>query len=128
MWEDVSVLLERFHGFDDGLLLSFTFAYEGDDPLKAKLIFYSRNHSVDGNVWSKVEIEIEDVQELFAKVNGAHSNAICSSVKLIRFGEVWCVDVDGNYIMAGYPKSMDEVRQFGECYVTGRNVRGRVIE
>ena len=128
MWEDVSVLLERFHGFDDGLLLSFSYVYEEDSPLKAKMIFYSRDHSVQANIWSKVEIEVDDVQELFAKVNGAYSNAICSSVKLIRFGEIWCVDVDGNYVMAGYPESMDEVRRFGECYVTGRSVRGRVID
>jgi hypothetical protein len=83
---------------------------------------------LEGNTWSKVEVEVDQVEELFAKVNGAYSNAICSSVKLLRFGDVWCVDVDGNYNLAGNPGSMDEVRQFGECYVTGRSVRARIVE
>ena len=126
MWEDLSVLLDRFHGFDDGLLLSFSYIYEEDQPLKVKMLFYSRNHALEGNTWSKVEVD--QVEELFAKVNGAYSNAICSSVKLLRFGDVWCVDVDGNYNLAGNPGSMKEVRQFGECYVTGRSVRARIVE
>lgn len=128
MWEDVSALLEKFHGFDDGLLVSFSYVYAEDAPLKAAMVFYAKNHSLHGNVWNKVELQVDDVDELFAKVSGAHSNVICSSVKLMRFGEIWCVDVDGNYDLAGNPASMDEVRRLGECYVTGRSVRGRIIE
>ena len=128
MCESVFTLLKQFHNFDDGLLLSFSYSYEDDQPLNAKMVFFSRNHSCMGNVWNKVEIEVLDVQELFSKVSGAHDNAICSGVKLLRFEDFWCLDVDGNYIMAGNPQSMDEVREFGECYVTGRSVRGRIIE
>ncbi|UOD29395.1 hypothetical protein INH39_28980 [Massilia violaceinigra] len=115
-------LFKDYHNFDDGLLVSFTYFYLPDEPLAAKIVLYARNERIGGDTWRHVEIVVRDVQELCAKVKGNQFNAISSSVKLLRFGELWCVDVDGTYLYGKDPVSLDEIRKDGECYVIGRFV------
>lgn len=65
---------------------------------------------------------VGDVEELVAKVKGNQFNSISSGVKLLNFGDLWCIDIDGDYSLAGDPSSLDEVREDGQCYVIGRQV------
>lgn len=108
--------------FDDGLILSFRYFYTSNEPLAAEIFLYARNHKLDGNVWRKVKVVVGDVEELVAKVKGNQFNCISSGVKLLNFGDLWCIDIDGDYSLAGDPSSLDEVREDGQCYVIGRQV------
>lgn len=108
--------------FDDGLILSFRYFYTSNEPLAAEIVLYARNHKLDGNVWRKVKVVVGDVEELVAKVKGNQFNSISSGVKLLNFGDLWCIDIDGDYSLAGDPSSLDEVREDGQCYVIGRQV------
>lgn len=108
--------------FDDGLILSFRYFYTSNEPLAAEIVLYARNHKLDGNVWRKVKVVVGDVEELVAKVKGNQFNSIPSGVKLLNFGDLWCIDIDGDYSLAGDPSSLDEVREDGQCYVIGRQV------
>lgn len=117
--ERVEQIFEKFHRFDDGLILSFEYFYIPNEKLAAQMIFYARDHSLDGNIWRKVRVVVRDVEELCMKVRGDQFNSICSGVKLLRFDGVWCVDIDGVYGVDGEPRSLDEVREDGECYVIG---------
>jgi hypothetical protein len=120
--ENSKQLFEDYHRFDDGLILSFGYFYAINEPLAAEIILYARNHKLDGNVWRKIKVVVRDVQELVAKVKGNQFNSISSGVKLLNFGELWCIDIDGDYSLAGDPSSLDEVREDGQCYVIGRRV------
>jgi hypothetical protein len=116
-------LLECQDGrFDDGLILSFRYFYTSNEPLAAEIVLYARNHKLDGNVWRKVKVVVRDVEEFVAKVKGNQFNSIFSGVKLLNFGDLWCIDIDGDYSLAGDPSSLDEVREDGQCYVIGRQV------
>jgi hypothetical protein len=116
-------LLECQDGrFDDGLILSFRYFYTSNEPLAAEIVLYARNHKLDGNVWRKVKVVVGDVEEFVAKVKGNQFNSIFSGVKLLNFGDLWCIDIDGDYSLAGDPSSLDEVREDGQCYVIGRQV------
>lgn len=108
--------------FDDGLILSFRYFYTSNEPLAAEIVLYARNHKLDGNVWRKVKVVVRDVEEFVAKVKGNQFNSIFSGVKLLNFGDLWCIDIDGDYSLAGDPSSLDEVREDGQCYVIGRQV------
>lgn len=70
----------------------------------------------------KVTIKLEDVGELVAKVKGQQFNAISSSVKLLKFGSWYCIDIDGEYELSKHPESMDSVRKHGDCYVTAKKI------
>lgn len=120
--EKAKQIFEDYHRFDDGLILSFEYFYAPNEPLAAQIVLYARNHKLEGNVWRKVKVVVRDVQELAARVKGNQFNSISSGVKLLDFGDLWCVDVDGDYSMAGDPTSLDEVREDGQCYVIGRQV------
>jgi hypothetical protein len=128
MLEDAKDLFERFHNFDDGLVLSFQYLYPENEPLTARIIFYSKNHSAFENTWNEVAVTISEVEKLHAIVNGNQFNSICSGVKLIKFGDLWCVDIDGNYPFAEDPKSIDDVYRYGDCYVIGRHVNAEIIK
>ena len=126
--EKAKQLFEDYHRFDDGLILSFEYFYVPNEPLAAQIVLYARNHKLDGNVWRKVKVLVRDVQELAARVKGNQFNSISSGVKLLGFGDLWCVDVDGDYSLAGDPASLDEVREDGQCYVIGRQVEVSELE
>ena len=120
--ENAKQIFEDYHRFDDGLILSFGYFYASNEPLAAEIVLYARNHKLDGNVWRKVKVVVRDVEELVAKVKGNQFNSISSGVKLLNFGDLWCIDIDGDYSLAGDPSFLDEVREDGQCYVIGRQV------
>ena len=74
-----------------------------------------------GDVWRQVAITVGAVREVLLKTPGNFINRICCGVKLLRFGDVWCVDVDGTYTHDD-PATLDEVRRDGDCYVIGGTV------
>lgn len=120
--ENAKQIFEDYHSFDDGQILSFGYFYASNEPLAAEMVLYARNHKLDGNVWRKVKVVVRDVEELVAKVKGNQFNSISSGVKLLNFGDLWCIDIDGDYSLAGDPSSLVEVREDGQCYVIGRQV------
>ena len=121
-------IFEDYHRFDDGLILSFEYFYLPGEPLAAKIILFGRNHKLEGNVLRKVKLVVNDVQELVAKVRGNQFNSISSGVKLLKFGGAWCVDIDGDYCLGGDPRSLDEVRENGHCFVIGRHIDACELE
>jgi hypothetical protein len=120
--EKISEILQAFHRFEDGLLLSFEFNYLSGEKLAAQVLFHARDHRVDGNVWKRVKVVVSGVEELSAKVRGCQFNSICSGVRLLRFDDYWCVDIDGNYALDADPSSVDEIRQDGDLYIIGRDI------
>ena len=56
---------------------------------------------------------VGDVEEFVAKIKGNQFNSISSGVKLLNFEDLWCIDIDGDYSLAGDPSSLDEVREDG---------------
>ncbi|MCK9812593.1 hypothetical protein M1B35_00125 [Pseudomonas sp. MAFF 302046] len=120
--EKISEILQAFHRFEDGLLLSFEFNYLPGEKLAAQVLFHARDHRVDGNVWKRVKVVVSGVEELSAKVRGCQFNSICSGVRLLRFDDYWCVDIDGNYALDADPSSVDEIRQDGDLYIIGRDI------
>ncbi|MDR1849553.1 MAG: hypothetical protein LBQ75_05900 [Zoogloeaceae bacterium] len=120
-------LLNDYHRFDDGWLLSFEYFFpEGAEPLSAQVVLYAYNDAE--NEWGKVKIVVEDVQELCAKVSGNFISPINLGVKLLKFGDLWCLDINGNYALCKDPASLDEVRQDGYCYIIGKSVTAHIIE
>ena len=73
-------------------------------------------------MWRNVEIEVEDVDLLFAKVSGNQFHSISNDVKLLRFSEKWCIEINGVYDYAEYPKTLEEILKHGDCYVTGQRL------
>ncbi|WP_232642118.1 hypothetical protein [Pseudomonas protegens] len=126
--EKISEVLQAFHRFEDGLLLSFEFNYAPGERLAAQVVFHARDHRIDGNVWKRVRVVVRGVEELSAKVSGHQFNSICSGVRLLKFDEYWCVDIDGNYALDADPASIDEVRQEGDLYVIGRDIEVYELE
>ncbi|MGZ9667031.1 hypothetical protein [Pseudomonas sp. SC3(2021)] len=120
--EQVSKVSEAFHRFEDGLILSFEFFYLPNEPLAAQVIFHARDHRVKGNVWKKVKVIVGAVEELSAKVKGNQFNSICSGVRILKFDDVWCVEIDGNYDMDADPTSLAQIREDGELYIIGRQI------
>ncbi|WP_232442694.1 hypothetical protein, partial [Burkholderia ubonensis] len=100
---------------------------ESKEPPAAQGIFYAKNHSVPGDQWDTVAIVVKDIVEFNARWKGNQPNSICTGVHLVRFGDLWCMDVDGVYGEVEDPKSIEEVRQFGDCYAIGRDVRFYVV-
>lgn len=114
-------IFEQYHRFDDGSLVSMDQRYQPHGVLSVRIVLYARNHALDGNVWRQVAITVGDVRELAVKMPGNFVNRMCCGVKLLRFGALWCVDVDGTYAHDD-PASLDEVRRDGDCYVIGGTV------
>jgi len=115
-------IFEKYHRFDDGLIISFEYFYEKNCPLSAKIVLFAKDHSSNKDIWRKVFITIKDVQELCAKIKGNQFNSISNSVKLMDFDGLWCIDIDGTYDLAEDPSSLEEVRKYGECYVLGKEI------
>ncbi|WP_343655100.1 hypothetical protein [Paraburkholderia caribensis] len=126
--EELKQLLNDYHNFDDGLVVSFGFFYPMGEPAAAQAIFYAKNHSVPGDRWDTVKIVVKDVAEFNAQWKGNQPNSICAGVHLVKFDDLWCLDVDGVYGEVEDPKSIEDVRKFGDCYVTGRDVYLYVAE
>jgi hypothetical protein len=126
--EKAKKIFEDYHRFDDGLILSFEYFYAPDEPLAAQIVLYARNHKHKGDIWRQVKVVVKDVQELSVKVKGNQFNSISSGVKLLNFGDLWCIDIDGDYSLAGDPISLDEVREDGDCYVIGRQVEAYELD
>lgn len=126
--EELKKLLSDYHNFDDGLVVSFGFFYPVGEPPAAQALFYAKNHSVPGDRWDTVKIVVKDVTEFKARWKGNQPNSICAGVHLVRFGDLWCIDVDGVYGEVEDPTSIEEVRQIGDCYVIGRDVHAYVAD
>ncbi len=114
-------IFQHYHRFDDGALVSIEQQYRPGGVQAVRIVLYARNHALEGNVWRQVAVTLGDVRELLIKMPGNFVNRICCGVKLLRFGELWCVDVDGAYAHDD-PTSLDEVRRDGDCYVIGGTV------
>lgn len=119
--EKTQRMFEQYHRFDDGMLVSFEQQYRPGGVQAVRIVLYARNHARDGNVWRQVAITVGDVQEVLLRTPGNFINRICCGVKLLRFGDVWCIDIDGTYAR-DTPVTLDEVRRDGDCYVIGGTV------
>ncbi|WP_156894952.1 hypothetical protein [Janthinobacterium sp. 1_2014MBL_MicDiv] len=114
-------IFEQYHRFDDGSLVSIEQLYQPRGVLSVRIVLHARNHVLVGNVWRRVAITVGEVEEVALKTPGNFINRICCGVKLLRFGDLWCVDVDGTYAH-DEPATLDEVRRDGDCYVIGGTV------
>ncbi|MDO8050153.1 hypothetical protein O3301_16915 [Janthinobacterium sp. SUN211] len=119
--ERTQQIFAQYHRFDDGALVSFEQAYGPRGVQSVRIVLCARNHELEGNIWRKVAITVGDVRELMMKTPGNFINRICCGVKLLRFGDVWCVDIDGTYAH-DEPATLEEVRRDGDCYVIGGTV------
>lgn len=119
---EATKILEDYGNFNDGLLRSFEYFYRPNEPLAVRVVFSGRNYATQNSEWRDVEFVVAGVQELYARRNGRQFNSISSGVKLLRFDDLWCLEIDGTYALAEDPASLDEVRQHGECYVVGKTV------
>ncbi|MEG2963184.1 MAG: hypothetical protein RR860_10895, partial [Janthinobacterium sp.] len=90
-------IFQQYHRFDDGALVSIEQQYQPGGVLAVRIVLNARNHGLEGNVWRHVAITVGDVREVLLRTPGNFINRICCGVRLLRFGDVWCVDVDGNY-------------------------------
>ena len=120
---------KKYHRFDDGLLLSLKYFHDkkSGNSLAAQIVLYARNHESPVGKWDAVQVTIEGVEELCAKVNGNEFNSICCGVKFLKFGDFWCVDVDGNYPLGEDPESLDDVRKYGHCYIIGKKIKTKTL-
>jgi hypothetical protein len=114
-------IFAQYHRFDDGALVSFEQAYGPRGVQSVRIVVYARNHELEGNIWRKVAITVGEVREVLVRTPGNFINRICCGVKLLHFGDVWCVDLDGTYLH-DEPATLDEVRRDGDCYVIGGTV------
>lgn len=128
MPENLRELLDEYHHFDDGLVVSFGFFYPAGEPPAAQGTFYAKNHSASGDRWDTVTIVVKDIVEVNVRWKGNQPNSICAGVHVIKFDDLWCLDVDGVYGRVEDPKSIEEVRQLGDCYAIGRDVIFHVAE
>lgn len=89
--------------------------------MSAKVTFNVRNHSLQSDVWRNVEIKLGDVLDICMKVKKNEIHLISSGVRLFKFGELWCLDIEGKYV-GDMPSSLAQVRKEGIFYVTGRSI------
>ena len=120
-------IFQQYHRFDDGALVSIEQLYQPGGVQAVRIVLYARNHALDGNVWRQVAITVGEVREVRVRTPGNFINRICCGVKLLRFGDVWCVDVDGTYTHDD-PATLDEVRHDGDCYVIGGTVEAMELD
>lgn len=67
MSKSLSELLNDYHHFDDGLVVSFGFFYPAGEPPAAQGIFYAKNHPAPGDRWDTVTIVVKDIVEINAR-------------------------------------------------------------
>jgi hypothetical protein len=125
--ESIKKLFDDYHRFDDGYIVSFEYFYSPEEKLVAKLVLEARNHRADGNVWRRVAVTMNDVKELHAEVLGDRLRRICCSVKLLNFGDLWCVDIDGAFTDPDDPSTLEEVREMGIFYLIGLDIEAYEI-
>lgn len=118
----VKELFERYHRFDDGLIKSIEVTYGGSGSLSVDFMFYARDHSAIGDIWRNVIVRVGRVSEVMLSAHGEVISSISSSVKLLSFGDLWCVEVDGTYAYGDDPRTIEEIRKYGTCYAFGRDV------
>lgn len=124
----VKKVFNDYHRFDDGLVISVEYFYSEEGVLATKMMFYARNHSLNGNIWKTVEIVMHDVKELNIKLRGNQFQSISFGVKLLRFEDVWCIDIDGVFTNDEDPMTLEEVRELGLCYVIGNDIEAYEVE
>lgn len=115
-------LLKDFYNFEDGLILSFCFFYPTSMPLSAKVTICGKSPVPEVSDWETIEISATNIQEIKTKVKGNQFNSLTSGVRLIKFGDYWCLDIDGNYAYDKEPATIEEVREYGECYIIAKNI------
>ena len=119
-------IFDDYYGFDDGLIKSFEYDFFQADALRVKIEMYARNYALEGDVWRTVRIIIEGVSEVRSVFEAGAFNVICSRVKLLRFDNAWCVEVDGDF--GDIPISLDAIRKYSTCYVIGERVEVLELE
>lgn len=119
-------ILDKYHDFDDGVMQSFSYVNNGIGR-SASMVMYARDHRNPGNSWRHVELTVDDVSELCTVMQNGQFYPILLGVRILDYGDVICLDVDGNYASTSGPASLDEVRQLGDFYVIGKNVRMREL-
>jgi hypothetical protein len=130
MSENIDLLRQTYDEFGDGAVLCVKYFYachRDNKSLTAQVVIYAMNHMA-GYTWDTILITIEDVQELCAKTKGSYSNWLCTGIRIVKFGELYCLDVDTHYgSNDGLPKSFDEVRQHGDCYFIGHTIKWKKL-
>lgn len=119
-------IFDDYYGFDDGLIKSFEYDFFQADALRVKIEMYARNYALEGDVWRTVRIIIEGVSEVRSVFEAGAFNVICSRVKLLRFDNTWCVEVDGDF--GDIAVSLDAIRKYSTCYVIGERVEVLELE
>lgn len=115
-------MLDKYHDFDDAVMQSFSYVDNGLD-CSASMVIYARDHRDPGNSWRHVELTVDDVSELCTVVQYGQFYPILLGVRILDYGDVICLDVDGNYASTTGPASLEEVRQLGDFYFIGKRVR-----
>ncbi|MFJ2545087.1 hypothetical protein ACIOVF_01320 [Pseudomonas sp. NPDC087612] len=127
MTENAEKILNEFHNFDDGLLLTFEYSYPTNQPLTARIVAYGKNHSTENQHWEKVEFLATDIEEIKIKIKGNQFNSITTGIRLLKFNNLWCLDIDGNYNFDKDPASLKEIQQYGECYIIASSIKARKL-
>jgi len=124
-FEEVRAVIDNYHRFDDGLLLSFEVYYRKGQSLSASLLFFSRNHSLPGDEWRNVTLTVHGVKEVCTLLKSKvplTGMFICCGVKLLYLEGDLCVDVDGAYDGINHPSSLQELRRDGTFFLIGESV------
>ena len=125
--EDAVGLVDGFDRFNDGVMNYFKYEFLGDGTLSVHIEFCARDYRIEGNVWKRGRVIVAHVDEVRSTFSGGQTNVVCSGVKLLKFGEVWCVEVDGDH-GPNDPSSLEEIRKYGSCYITGDTVEVVEVE
>lgn len=125
----VDLIADHYH-FNDGWVASFEYVYLPNKPpvadIAVQVILEGRSKTEQ--TWDKVKVVVEEIEELYVKIRGNERHVICCDVKLLKFGDLWCLDIDGCYGDVEDPSSLDEVRQDGDFYIIGKSVTAYIIE
>lgn len=119
--DNIKEIFRNYNSFIGSSLISLAYSESRAEKMRAKLVFSACNHSLTNNPWRTVEINIVNVLDICAKLKKNDVQRISSGVKLFHVGDLWCLDIDGNYT-GGVPSSLKQVRQEGSFYVTGGSV------
>ena len=119
-------ILDKYHDFDDGVMQSFSY-FDNGHSRSASMVMYARDHRDPGNSWRHVELTVDDVSELCTVVQYGQFYPILLGVRILDYGDVICLDIDGNYASTSGPASLEEVRQLGDFYAIGKQVRMREL-
>ncbi|AZL70628.1 MULTISPECIES: hypothetical protein [Pseudomonas] len=110
-------LLDEYYGFDDGVLKAFEYFFPKDGDCYVRIELYAQNYEVEGDVWRRVDIFVREVSDVRSTVI---PTVIHSKIKLLRFNEGWCLEVNGDFGVE--PASLSEVKRHSTCYVVGQSV------